>query len=105
MKRKEEEPDKVEVEPGVTYEKLEMFQSHVDWTDPRTPKAASVAPIEKPEKPESMMSQMLCLWVQLQGSCDPRGASNGSRLTIYQTLYSERLSLCCASACMCHAFV
>ena len=38
-------------------------------------------------------------------SCDSRGASDGLRLEIYETLSSESLSLCYARACMHHASV
>ena len=43
--------------------------------------------------------------MQMRGSCDPGGASDGSRLAIYQALCSECPTLCSARACVRHVSV
>ena len=54
--------------------KLETFQSHVDWTDLRTPEAALAAPTGETENPKSMVLSMKCLYVRMLGCCDPEGS-------------------------------
>ena len=51
--------------------KLETFQSHVHWTDLRTPEATLAAPIGKKENPEINMIKIFCICEKMQGNCDP----------------------------------
>ena len=47
---------------------------------------------------------MLCLWVQMRGSCDPGGVPDGSRLAVYQTLPLYQVPLVVLHACFALVF-
>ena len=49
---------------------------------------------------------MICLWVQMRDSCDPRGLSDGSRLAVCQLFVLSNALLCLFLACaLCYSFL
>ena len=56
---------------------FEMFQSRVDWTDPRTPEEASAAPIGNPETLRLRYCRYFPSYAKMRDSCDSMGGGIG----------------------------
>ena len=79
---------------------MDVLESRLLVRPKDSPSGVSCAGREAWKNPENtVLLYMLCLRVYVRGGCDTGGVSDGSRLAIYQTLFSE----CTSSACIRHA--